>query len=398
MSKKLFCLLSFILFFGMVGDGRSADEIYFTELFEDGNFSSRGWYDNTSLVLSTTEHIPGSTSSAEFLFEVDATTPTSGGAIRKQFTETESVYLSFYIKHSSNWTGSNQSYHPHQFQFLTNLDGAWTGPAYTYTTIYIETNEGEPLLALQDSKNIDESNIDVDLTEITEERGIAGCNGNSDGTGVDDCYQSGPDYRNGKQWAAGSIYFQDSQGDYYKGDWHFIEAYFQLNSIVEGIGVADGQAQYWYDGELIIDYNNLILRTGENPTMKYKQFLIAPWIGDGSPVEQTFWIDDLTVANYRVGAAPGQATNPSPANSATDVSVDADLSWTAGSGATSHDVYFGTSSPGTFQANQTATTYEPGTMSNDTTYYWRIDEINAEGTTTGDVWSFTTEAEPSPPG
>ncbi|MHC4395498.1 MAG: hypothetical protein ACYS1A_07560, partial [Planctomycetota bacterium] len=67
---------------------------------------------------------------------------------------------------------------------------------------------------------------------------------------------------------------------------------------------------------------------------------------------------------------PGQASNPSPANSATDISVDADLSWSAGSGATSSDVYFGTDSTpdsGEFQGNQTATTFEPGTMSNNTT-------------------------------
>ncbi|NIS80349.1 MAG: hypothetical protein GTO14_09120, partial [Anaerolineales bacterium] len=94
---------------------------------------------------------------------------------------------------------------------------------------------------------------------------------------------------------------------------------------------------------------------------------------------------------------PGQATNPSPADGATDVSINADLSWTAGSGATSHDVYFGTTSPGTFQGNQTATTFDPGTMAYSTTYYWRIDEVNAAGTTTGVVWSFTTEAV-SPPG
>jgi hypothetical protein len=90
------------------------------------------------------------------------------------------------------------------------------------------------------------------------------------------------------------------------------------------------------------------------------------------------------------GSAPGQATSPSPANSATGVSITADLSWTAGSGATSHDVYFGTSSPGTSQGNQTATTFDTGTMTNNTTYYWRIDEVNAQGTTTGTVWSFTT--------
>jgi hypothetical protein len=88
--------------------------------------------------------------------------------------------------------------------------------------------------------------------------------------------------------------------------------------------------------------------------------------------------------------APGAATSPSPSNSATDIAITADLSWTAGSGTASHHVYFGTFSPGAFKANQTATTFNPGIMENDTTYYWRIDEVNAGGTTTGTVWSFTT--------
>ncbi len=87
---------------------------------------------------------------------------------------------------------------------------------------------------------------------------------------------------------------------------------------------------------------------------------------------------------------PGQATSPSPANDASGVSENAVLSWTAGSGATSHDVYFGTSSPGTFQGNQTTTTFTPGTMNNNTTYYWRIDELGFGGKTTGTVWNFTT--------
>jgi P pilus assembly chaperone PapD len=121
-------------------------------------------------------------------------------------------------------------------------------------------------------------------------------------------------------------------------------------------------------------------------------------------------LDDVRVYNYKLGqddvndlfnagvTPPGQATNPSPADSATDVSIDADLSWTAGAGADSHDVYFGTASPGAFQGNQTETTFDPGTLSYDITYYWRIDEINVAGTTTGNVWSFTTEAAPQPPG
>ena len=95
---------------------------------------------------------------------------------------------------------------------------------------------------------------------------------------------------------------------------------------------------------------------------------------------------------------PGQASNPDPADGAVNVSVSATLSWTAASNTDSHDVYFGTNSPPPFQGNQAGTTFGPGLLSNDTIYYWRIDEVNANGTTQGDVWSFTTEPLPGPPG
>ena len=108
-------------------------------------------------------------------------------------------------------------------------------------------------------------------------------------------------------------------------------------------------------------------------------------------------VGKTTVTASTGGGPPGQAATPNPANGATGVNTTADLSWTAGSGATSHNVYFGTTSPGTSRGNQTATTYDTGTMANSTTYYWRIDEQNANGTTTGVVWSFTTAAAPQPP-
>ncbi len=92
------------------------------------------------------------------------------------------------------------------------------------------------------------------------------------------------------------------------------------------------------------------------------------------------------------GGRPGRASNPSPANGATGVSTTATLSWTAGVDANSHDVYFGTTNPPSFKQNQTATTYNPGTLASSTTYYWRIDEKNSFGTTTGVVWSFTTQS------
>ena len=90
---------------------------------------------------------------------------------------------------------------------------------------------------------------------------------------------------------------------------------------------------------------------------------------------------------------PGAASSPTPTDAATDIALDATLDWTAGSDATSHDVYFGTNptpGAGELQGNQAGTTFDPGALSASTTYYWRIDEVNAGGTTTGVVWSFTT--------
>ena len=43
-----------------------------------------------------------------------------------------------------------------------------------------------------------------------------------------------------------------------------------------------------------------------------------------------------------------------------------------------------------FKGNQDANSFVPGTLALNTTYYWRIDEVNGPNTVKGDVWSFTT--------
>ena len=97
-------------------------------------------------------------------------------------------------------------------------------------------------------------------------------------------------------------------------------------------------------------------------------------------------------ATTQSGGPPGQATNPNPSNGQTNVSKTVILTWTAGAGATSHDVYFGTSNPPPFVQNQAGTSYDPpGSLGSKIWYYWRIDEVNASGTTTGVVWSFQTK-------
>lgn len=309
--KKLIGSLFFILTVACPASLRS-QTIFFKETFEDAKLDTRGWYDNIVLQLSTAEHIPGSTHSAEFHFLQGARTATSGGGIRHLFAESDEVYLSYWVKYSTNWTGSNKPYHPHDFHFVTNQNDKWVGPAYTHLTTYIEENEGTPLLSIQDGQNVDENHIGDDLTNITENRSLAGCNGNSDGTGVLDCYLNGSQHWNGKVWRSGMKYFSDTPGKNYKNDWHFIEASFKMNDIVGGKGIANGAVMMWYDGELILNEPKVMLRTGQHPDMKFNQFLIAPYIGDGSPIDQTMWVDDLTVASSRPATASAQMSSMSP--------------------------------------------------------------------------------------
>ena len=95
---------------------------------------------------------------------------------------------------------------------------------------------------------------------------------------------------------------------------------------------------------------------------------------------------------------PAKASNSNPANGTTGVPVNTTLSWSAGAGTDTHDVYFGTSPAGmTLVSNdQAGTSYSPGTLNTSTTYYWRVDETNIIGTTTGDEWSFTTSSNSGP--
>jgi hypothetical protein len=112
-------------------------------------------------------------------------------------------------------------------------------------------------------------------------------------------------------------------------------------------------------------------------------------------VGNTFYVDTVAVtAAPRAG--PDRASDPEPPHLSTSAGINADLSWTAGARADSHNVYFGTTNPPPSRGNQTATTYDPGTMVPGATYYWRIDEVNASGTTTGLVWRFTTMPPPGP--
>jgi len=101
---------------------------------------------------------------------------------------------------------------------------------------------------------------------------------------------------------------------------------------------------------------------------------------------------------------PLVAWNPKPANNQViDVEQGKQpLSWSAGDNASQHDVYFGTdrdaldladtSTADVYRGRQAGTSYSPpeGLPWGTGPYYWRIDEINADGSVSaGSIWGFS---------
>lgn len=106
------------------------------------------------------------------------------------------------------------------------------------------------------------------------------------------------------------------------------------------------------------------------------------------------------LSEVRFYHVPVQAREPQPATGATGIGPAVLLRWRAGRQAISHNIYLGTE-PLAVQnalvptASATVSTWDTGTLNLATTYYWRVDEVNATATPavwTGDVWSFATPA------
>lgn len=97
------------------------------------------------------------------------------------------------------------------------------------------------------------------------------------------------------------------------------------------------------------------------------------------------------------------AVLPVPRSGAGLVQTSSNLTWTPGQGATAHQLYIGsteisvkradTSSPEYMGEVQTAE-YTPASLEADQTYFWRVDQVQSDGSVVkGAVWSFTTASD-----
>jgi len=186
--------------------------------------------------------------------------------------------------------------------------------------------------------------------------------------------------------------------DSFDGVWHHL------------VGIYDGDVLSLYiDGELqatvehsgaINENDDYFVNFGRNSQGGSDN----RWWYDGAMDDIRIYNRVLSLEEIQRMLVPELSSMPIPADGAGGLREDVILEWTPGISAQSHDVYLGTVFDEVNQAgrnnpmnvlisrNQNDITYDPaGSLEFDQTYYWRVDEVEADGTKihTGQVWSFT---------
>ena len=130
----------------------------------------------------------------------------------------------------------------------------------------------------------------------------------------------------------------------------------------------------------------------------YTWYVNATDIGSGSTSSEVYTF------TTEVNNPPYTPSNPSPPDGATDIDINADLSWNCSDpdgDELTYNVYFEANDPTPdilVSENQSENIYDPGPMEYSTQYYWQIiawDDHNQF--TDGPIWDFTTGSVPNNP-
>ncbi len=288
------------------------------EAFADGAFEARGWYDGPRGRLEAGGP-PGAPEGARhFLCHLPRGanvcaegTPGRLALVQPGEEAPEGVYLSYLVRYDAGWRGSERAYHPHEWYFLTTLDPPFIGPAQTHLTVYVEQTGGRPFIGIQDNRNVhpgcilrnDDQVVGCDGGRVEdfpfgENRSVASCNGVMGDLDARDCYPSAASqagWTSTRAWRAPGPVLS-GPGPAGSDGWRRVEAVILLNRIVDGVGVPDGRIRLWVDGEEVVASDRVLFRTGRHPDMGFHHLLLAPYIGDGSPVDQRMRLAQVVVA------------------------------------------------------------------------------------------------------
>ncbi len=259
-------------------------DMLFSESFDEGNLTQRNWYDGTKFrIVGDAWAGPGC---IEYEWLDGDSQPTISSGVRHSIEPTDEVWLRFHLKLSKSWGWSGRNYHPHFMHFMTTENSMWHGPAASHLTLYVEPVNGKLRLAATDIQNKDSPH---GLTQGPLKGGYNGL-------------------------------FYDSREELFTDDqWHCIEACFKLNTLdlKNDRPNRDGIVRGWFDGNLVVEHTNVVLRSTDFPRMKFNQFLMTPYFGPGLlPHAQKLWVDELAVGTKRLaplavgkGSAGGKASD-----------------------------------------------------------------------------------------
>ena len=166
----------------------------------------------------------------------------------------------------------------------------------------------------------------------------------------------------------------------------------------------------WTKGETALFHNVYVGTTPQlteaNLVAARQPFAMVYLVQGLQPGVTYYWrVDEIDAAGvvtagdaWSFTSEPLTAYRPEPADGATNLFPSQTLNWLPGKAAVKHQVYFSSIlsdvEGGTAAADKgkvTDTKLSPGLLRSSTTYYWRVDEILADGTSNkGPAWSFTT--------
>jgi hypothetical protein len=254
--------------------------VLFSESFDDDKLVERHWYDGKAFRIAGGAWAGGGC--IEYEWRDGDSRPSASSGVRRLIEPTDEVWVRFHLKLEKGWGWTGRNYHPHFMHFMTTENSKWHGPASSHLTLYIEPVNGRLRLAATDIQNQDSPH---GLTQGPLKGGY-----------------------NGRFYDSAEALFTDDQ-------WHCIEACFKLNTLdlKNDRPNPDGIVRGWFDGRLVIEHTDVVLRSTDFPAMKFNQFLMTPYFGPGLlPHGQKLWVDELAVGRKRLApVSGGSASAPS---------------------------------------------------------------------------------------
>jgi len=203
--------------------------------------------------------------------------------------------------------------------------------------------------------------------------------------------------------------YTDIGSEMYDGSWHHAAFVWE--------GASPGTIRIYWDGQEKPvtygsqnawegNYNRTAVHVIGREDLNNSNYFFAGQIDDVRMYDHAQSDDEVQAAMNSAGGKWPFALGPVPEDGAIYPDTWANLAWSAGGFAASHDVFFGdnfddvnTGAEGVFVGNQTTTSLVlgfpgfpvPDGLVPGTTYYWRIDEVNDTEPNSpwkGDVWSF----------